>query len=115
MNILATIQPPTGEPELTCSYTGLLEPEAQNASGLLVARTVTPVTKGLTHVRVMNPTNDDCYVPCHTRLGVVHYLVSQKGEEYSMVEPTVAQVQTQVHPQSLPKVDLSVSFILTMS
>jgi len=38
-----------------------------------------------------------------------HSLVSQPGEEYTMLEPTVAQIQTKIEPCPKPKVDLGQS------
>ncbi len=109
MNILAKIQANIGEREFTCNYVGLLDPEIQSVHGLCVARTVTSVKAGVTCVRAMNPTNEDCHVPCGTRLGEFHSLVTQPGEEFTMLEFTVAQIQTQMEPCPNPKVDLSQS------
>lgn len=55
----------------------------------------------------MNLTCEDCHVPCGMRLGEFHSLVTQLGEEYTMPEPTVAQIQTQNEPCAKPKLDLS--------
>lgn len=104
MNVLAKIQPSIGEPELLCNYTGVLEPDTFTLPGLFVARSVTPVTKGVAWIRVMNPTQDDCYVSGSTRLGDFHSLVQQKGEEFSLIDASVAQVQSQaeLHSAQLP-------------
>ncbi|KAI2645882.1 Retrovirus-related Pol polyprotein [Labeo rohita] len=109
MNILAKIQANIGEKEFTCNYVGLLDPEIYSIPGLFVARTVTSVKAGVTCVRAMNPTNEDCHVPCGTRLGEFHSLVTQPGEEFTIQEPTVAQIQTQMDPCPKSKVDLSQS------
>lgn len=107
MNVLAKIQPKSGETEFTYNYVGLLDPDTQTVPGLYVARTVTAVKAGVTCVRAMNLTCEDCHVPCGTRLGEFHSLVTQPGEEYTMPEPTVAQIQTQSEPCPKPKLDLS--------
>lgn len=75
MNVLAKIQPNVGEKNFTCNYVGLLDPDSQTVPGLFVARTVTSVKASVTLVRAMNPTNEDCHVPCGTRLGEFHSLV----------------------------------------
>ncbi len=106
INMLARIQANSGEKEFTCNYVGLLDPEIQSVPGLFVARTVTSVKAGVTCVRAMNPTNEDCHVPCGTRLGEFHSLVTQPGEEFTMLESTVAQIQTGIEPCTKPKVDL---------
>jgi len=109
MNVLARIQPNIGEKEFTCNYDGILDPEIQTVPGLFVARTVASVRAGVTCVRAMHPTCEDFHVPCGTRLGDFHSLVSQPGEEYTMLEPTVAQIQTKIEPCPKPKVDLGQS------
>ncbi|KAL0154104.1 hypothetical protein M9458_050563, partial [Cirrhinus mrigala] len=109
MNIFAKIQANIGEKEFTCNYVGLLDPEIHSVPGLFVARTVTSVKAGVTCVRAMNPTNEDCHVPCGTRLGEFNSLVTQPGEEFKIQEPTVAQIQTEMDPCPKSKVDLSQS------
>lgn len=109
MNVLAKIHPKIGEKEFTCNYLGLLDPEFQTVPGLFVAHTVTSVKAGVTCVRAMNPTDEDCQVPCGTRLGEFHSLVAQPGEEYTMAEPTVARIQAQIKSDPKPKIDLSQS------
>ncbi len=111
INMLARIQANSGEKEFTCNYVGLLDPEIQSVPGLFVARTVTSVKAGVTCVRAMNPTNEDCHVPCGTRLGEFHSLVTQPGEEFTMLESTVAQIQTGIEPCPKPKVDLRQSVL----
>lgn len=102
-------QPKVGEKEFTCNYDGLLDPDVQTVPGLFVARTVTSVKAGVTCVRAMNPTGEDCHVPCGTRLGEFHSLVAQPREEYTMSEPRVAHIQASFEPPPKPKIDLSQS------
>ena len=112
MNIIAKVQSAIGEPEDMSSYTGILEPRPPSLLGLLVARTLAHVKTGITHVRVMNPTNSD--VPCDTRLGDFHSLGSQEDEEFSIEEVTTAtivEVKSQATSESLPGVDLSQSAV----
>ncbi|KAL0197560.1 hypothetical protein M9458_006100, partial [Cirrhinus mrigala] len=109
MNILAKIQANIGEKEFACNYVGLLDPEIQSVPGLFVACTVISVKADVTCVRAMNLTNEDCHVPCGTMLGEVHSLVTQPGEEFTIQEPTVAQIQTHMDPCPKSKVDLSQS------
>ncbi len=109
INMLAKIQANIWEKEFTCNNVGLLDPEIQSVPGMFVARTETSVKAGVTCVWAMNPTSEDCHVPCGTRLGEFHSLVTQPGEEFTMLESTVAQIQTQMEPCPKPKVDLSPS------
>lgn len=109
INVLAKIQPNIGEKVFTCNYVGSLDPEIQTVRGIFVARTVTSVKAGVTCVQAMNPTSEDFHVPCGTRLGDFHSLVSQQCEEYTMLEQTVAQIKTQTEPCPKPKVDLNQS------
>lgn len=110
MNIMAKVQSVTGEPEDMSAYTGMLEPGPPSLPGLLVPRTLAPVKTGITYVRIMNPTNSDCHVPCDTRLGDFHSLGSQEGEKFSTEEVTtaaVAEVKSHSPSESMPRVDLS--------
>ena len=114
MNIIGKVQSAIGEPEDMSSYTDILEPRPPSIPGLLVARTLAHVKTGITYVRVMNPTNSDCHVPCDTRLGNFHSLGSQEDEEFSIEEVTTAtivEVKSQATPESLPGVDLSQSAV----
>lgn len=108
MNIMAKLQPTTEHQALTSNYLGILEPEPCNYPGLFVARTMSPVKKGLTTIRVMNPTNEDCQVPSNTPLGSFYSLINQGGEEFQVIEATVNNI-SQTEGTVLPKVDLSQS------
>ncbi len=118
--------PPT-EPGFSQGFFSILSPMefsffAAVASGLLswghfisstiidlIAHTVTSVKAGVTCVRAMIQTNEDCHVPCGTRLGEFHSLVTQPGEEFTMLESTVPQIKTGIEPCPKPKVDLGQS------
>lgn len=106
MSVLGHIHPKIGEKEFTCNYVGLLDPDVQTLLGLFVVRTVTSVKVGVTCVRAMNMTGEDCHVPSGTRLREFHFLVAQPGEGYTT---TVAHIQAQIEPGPRPKTDPSQS------
>lgn len=105
MNVLIKLQSNTSDPEHSPNYTGILEPDLQHMPSLLVAQTLTSVKRGVACSRVMNPTTEDCHVPGDRFLGEFHSVVNQSGEEFSLVEATVANLHAQ--PVTFPKVDFS--------
>ncbi|KAJ8354007.1 hypothetical protein SKAU_G00215740 [Synaphobranchus kaupii] len=90
------------------AYSGVLEPNLMLDCGLAVARSVSSVNQGLTVVHLLNPTTEELYIPCHTKVGQFYAIREEPSDTWQLMDiPAVFVLCTSPVPDdALPAVML---------